>query len=341
MPGIVQTSKPCKAPPVVGPRTTKARRPIVDIPEFMINEARSTSVDKWDPSKHMAFKAPAAIYTMKEIGLEGQGISPHAVSEPFPLFTREAIMQMRREIFSDPVMKNCRFGSDFIANMVRGMGAERAPFIYDAWYDPAILAAISAVAGVDLIPTFDYEVANVNISINDEKAEVLTGSDEESAVAWHYDSFPFVCVTMASDCTGMVGGETAIKLPDGSEKKVRGPAMGTAVVMQGRYINHRAMKAFGGRERIALVTAFRPRNPLVRDETILTGVRPISHLEELYSQYVAYRFDVLEERFRHKLKEERRRVVMKRSINIGDLRSFIEDQQNYLASMLEELYEVE
>lgn len=31
--------------------------------------------------------------------------------------------------------------------------------------------------------------------------------EKTSSVAWHYDSFPFVCVTMASDCTDMVGGE--------------------------------------------------------------------------------------------------------------------------------------
>lgn len=59
----------------------------------------------------------------------------------------------------------------------------------------------------------------------DQNAPQLTYGDETSAVAWHYDSFPFVCVTMVSDCTDMVGGETAIKLPSGEVRKVRGPAM--------------------------------------------------------------------------------------------------------------------
>jgi len=75
------------------------------------------------------------------------------------------------------------------------------------------------------VPAFDFEVANINISINDQNAPVLADGEETSAVAWHYDSFPFVCVTMAADCTGMVGGETAIKLPSGEIRKVRGPAM--------------------------------------------------------------------------------------------------------------------
>lgn len=51
-------------------------------------------------------------------------------------------------------------------------------------------------------------------------------SDQELlAVSWNYDSFPFVCVTTLSDCTGMVGGETALRTRSGEVMKVRGPAM--------------------------------------------------------------------------------------------------------------------
>ncbi len=52
-----------------------------------------------------------------------------------------------------------------------------------------------------------------------------TTKDSPPAFAWHYDSYPFVCVTMLSDCTDMIGGETAIKMPSGDIMKVRGPAM--------------------------------------------------------------------------------------------------------------------
>ena len=61
---------------------------------------------------------------MKEIGLEGHGISPVAVSEPFSLFTTEAVKQMRAEIFSEPVLRDCQYASTFAKNMVRGMGRE-------------------------------------------------------------------------------------------------------------------------------------------------------------------------------------------------------------------------
>ncbi|KAI0880226.1 uncharacterized protein GGS22DRAFT_197647 [Annulohypoxylon maeteangense] len=329
-----------KAPHVIGPKTKKATRPSAEIPQFLIDEARATEPSSWDVNKHLSYQPPAKIHTMKDIGLEGHGISTTAVSDPFPLFSKDAMLQMRREIFSDPVLENCRYSSTFSANMVRGMGPERAPFTYDAWWSPEVLAKISEVAGIELVPAFDFEIANINISINDQNTGTTADGDKTSSFAWHHDSFPFVCVTMVSDCTGMVGGETAIELPSGEIRKVRGPAMGTAVVMQGRYIYHQALKAFGGRERISMVTALRPKSPFVRDETILTGSRPISNLAELYPQYTEYRLEILEERFRAKLKEEHRREALHKSFDLVNIRAFLTDQKEYIESMLEELYEV-
>ncbi|KZL79494.1 hypothetical protein CI238_05854, partial [Colletotrichum incanum] len=63
--------------------------------------------------------------------------------------------------------------------------------------------------------------------------------DKITAVSWHYDSYPSVVVTTLSDCRDM----------------------GTAVVMQGRYIEHQALKAFGDRKRISMVTSFRAKSP--------------------------------------------------------------------------------
>lgn len=89
-------------------------------------------------------------------------------------------------------------------------------------------AIVSSVAGIELTQMFDYEIANINVSIN----EQATSSDKKaqseesaSAFAWHFDSYPFVCVTMLSDCSEMSGGETAIQTPSGEIKKIRGPAM--------------------------------------------------------------------------------------------------------------------
>ena len=122
MPGLLINQTP-KAPVVVGSSTKKATRPTNPLPQYLIDEAHLTKRVDFEPSKHLNCQDPKAITTMKDIGLEGLGISPNAVSDPFPLFTQEAIQQMRAEIFSDKVLQDCQFASSFCKNMVRGMGS--------------------------------------------------------------------------------------------------------------------------------------------------------------------------------------------------------------------------
>jgi hypothetical protein len=109
-------------PKVVGPATKRATRPTKKLPQSLIDNARETERHPFDPEKHLVFQPPKKILTMKEIGLEGHGISQNAVSEPFPLFNKEAIAQMRAEIFSDDAVANCQYASTFNSNMIRGMG---------------------------------------------------------------------------------------------------------------------------------------------------------------------------------------------------------------------------
>ena len=118
--------KPVMAPPppptVIGPTTIKATRPTKKLPQSLIDNARQVEKETYDPKKHLNFQPPERIYTMEEIGLEAHGISPVAASEPFALFTPEAIKQFRAEIFSEPVLEDCQYASTFAKNMIRGMG---------------------------------------------------------------------------------------------------------------------------------------------------------------------------------------------------------------------------
>ncbi|KAL4952958.1 hypothetical protein BDW69DRAFT_200450 [Aspergillus filifer] len=364
LPSTPTSTIPPPAPKVTPPKQSKAQPPTNPLPRSLLNTVRLPPSAKrpFDPSAHLVYEPPSKIHKMADFGLEGAGISPNAISEPFALFSEDAIRQMRSEIFSEDVMENCQFKSDFCENMVRGMGHRRAPFTYSVFKSPEALAKISEVAGIDLIPAWDYEIANINIAVKDDPVDAgavqrdhgsgaindisngetsaLTtpvAEDDTPAFAWHYDSFPFVCITMLSDCTGMIGGETAIKLPSGEIKKVRGPAMGYAVVMQGRYLEHQALKAVGGRERISMVTPFRAKDPLVTDEIVLAGVRCNSHLDELYPQYFEYRLDVLEERIRAMKREEREREVRGGKFDVEGRRAWLNILRGYIGSMLEEM----
>ncbi len=111
--------------------------------------------------------------------------------------------------------------------------------------------------------------------------------------------------------------------------------------MQGRYIEHRGLKALGtGRERISMVTSLRPKSCLAKDEVVLTGVRGISYVPELYFQYAEYRLQSLEERVRHQLKVLRRRHDAKRDFDTKEAREWLEEQKWYIEAMLVELVEV-
>ncbi|PVH76084.1 hypothetical protein DL98DRAFT_551340 [Cadophora sp. DSE1049] len=248
---------------------------------------------------------------MDDIGLPmTNGISPVAVSEPFPLFTSEAIDIMRSEVFTDEVMNNYSMTSDLIPMSVRGYAPKHAKFTEAAWKHPRTLELISQIAGIDLVVAIDYEIANINISL---PAKVKEGNnngattvDEVPVVGWHKDSYPFVCVLMMSDTTDMIGGETALRTGTGEIKLVRGPCKGSAVVLQGRYIEHQALRAYGSQERITSITSFRPKDPLVRDDTRLTTIRPISNLVDIYTQVEDYQLENLKARIDAELADMRR-----------------------------------
>ncbi|KAL7629509.1 hypothetical protein AAE478_001030 [Parahypoxylon ruwenzoriense] len=318
--------------------------------------------DDFSPAKHLAFKETPKVYTMKDIGLpENTGISPVAVSEPFPLFTEEAVMRMRREVLSPEVLGNCQYSSNLAQCQLRGFANKYAPFVYDVWKSPETLAIVSKVAGIDLVTEMDFEIGHINISVKSEAEkeeeiqafndraqheadEGIAGcpwEDDKPIVDWHTDSYPFVCVTMLSDCSTMIGGETALRTGTGEIMKVRGPQMGCAVVLQGRYIEHQALRALGTAERISMVTSFRPRCPTVRDDTVLTTVRPISNLAELYNQFSEYRLEILEERVRQQLKELREANSAGRKVSTRKLKAFFAEQEKFLAHMNREMVDDE
>lgn len=42
--------------------------------------------------------------------------------------------------------------------------SRRAPFTYAAWTSPGVVARVSRVAGIDLVPHVDWEIANIKVS---------------------------------------------------------------------------------------------------------------------------------------------------------------------------------
>ena len=82
---------------------------------------RKAAAADFDPKRHIEFKPPPEIIMMKDLGFaEDTGVSPVVVSQPFQLFSQEAVHQMRAEVMNPKVMEECKFQSNIAACQIRG-----------------------------------------------------------------------------------------------------------------------------------------------------------------------------------------------------------------------------
>jgi len=105
---------------------------------------------------------------------------------------------------------------------------------------------------------------------------------------------------------------------------------GCAVIMQGRYITHQALHALGAQERITMVTSFRPKSPHLRDDAVLSTVRGISDLSQLYYEFGSYRLEILEERIRAQLQKMRADHAVGKRTDTRALKAFLREQEEFL-----------
>lgn len=206
----------------------------------------------FDSVRHLAFSPPSSVLTMEDLKLEPSALSPVATTVPFPLLTREAVLQHRRELFSPEVLDNCLHHTRPGSVQLRGMAPRYAPFIHQFWNSPEVLGIISSIAGVDLVPALDYEISHTNVQLGlggieaarqtpmeppvateeairrlAEDQKLTQGPTDQSKpiIEWHKDSHPWVCVVMLSDARFMSGGETELLKGDGTTLKVKAPQM--------------------------------------------------------------------------------------------------------------------
>ena len=330
---------------------------------------------KVDPARHIATQSGGEILKMKDLNPNFTSpISEHAAAQ-IPLATREAVVEMRRELFSRDVLDNCLHSTRPGAVQLRGHSPRFTKFIYDFWHHPQVLEAVSCAAGVDLMPAYDYEVASTNVQLgprgiaglydtpaeppqheapeadNPSKAAAADEPKRDPIIGWHRDAHPFVCVLMLSDARHMKGGETAYRRADGSVDYIKAPQMGWGAILQGRYITHMGIPASGGgagHERIVCVTSFRPRDPALPDSSSLDQIRKHSHHTEIYYQYTLYRVEVLQARARAMAEALRARYAentrdggagccFKETVDKRELERWAREQMEYLQTTYEQV----
>lgn len=80
-----------------------------------------------------------------------------------------------------------------------------------------------------------------------------------------------------------------------SNAQVEGPAMGTAVVLQGGQVEHLASRAFGSAERITTISSYKVANVGTWDNSLISNVRVYDRLPDLYRQWSLYRLKKMRE----------------------------------------------
>jgi hypothetical protein len=87
----------------------------------ILQRSNSIQPTKFCPETHLSFAQSPKTLTLSDLGLpDDVGISPVGVSDPFPLFTEEAIRIMRSELFTTEVWENCMHSTEFASCQIRG-----------------------------------------------------------------------------------------------------------------------------------------------------------------------------------------------------------------------------
>lgn len=101
-----------------------------------------------------------------------------------------------------------------------------------------------------------------------------------------------------------------------------------------------------------MVTSFRPRSPLLLDDSTCMNVRNKSCLSEMYYQWTEYRLRLLSERFQHEADQLRTRYAdavrrtdpeglpghcLEETVDLQYMKTWMEEQMRYMRQTLFEM----
>lgn len=317
----------------------------------------------FDPDIHLNYKGCGKKYTFDELGIQKTHVTPIndiAATEPFELFSEEAVKIMKYEIFGNEELlkkygrlNNLGQKSSQIDLLISGF-IDDTRFLKQAWNHPTVKQLFNDIMEDQLIIPHRFCMSHVNVSLASmEGQQEVQSHDREyyvklkqeqdknidtitSTVNWHYDSPPLVCVLMLSAPEDMVGGETGIRLGDESIHRIAGPKPGSGTMLQGRVIKHIATKPLNNFERISYVVSFVPEDPMRYDSTCATSERPGAATtftnDKFYPTFLDFRFDRMTKQldlYRQKLQQNYTRGE---KFNQHEAVTFMKGLENYLAT---------
>jgi len=95
-------------------------------------------------------------------------------------------------------------------------------------------------------------------------------------------------------------------------------------MLSGKHITHIALPLTNLRERTARTKSFLPKRPSLSEDSVLTTVRPVFYLRELYNQWTEHRVEIAKEQYRRLVKKTGGRKQVGREFDIEGVRAQIE-----------------
>lgn len=199
--------------------------------------------------------------------------SNYGLSEPFQLFTKESAIQLANYI-------KTLYDTEYEKSSKRTLACIRdnpilQKIIYNIKCDLEKMASSLVRLPMKLQLPIDY--AHINIQKNKQTNPV----DD-----WHYDSTPFVLVTILTDHQTDKKGNLLVGLKNSNKiLKCKLTTPGEACLMQGNQIYHCAQQSSNG-ERISMVTSFYVDSPFIYDCSSLQAPIEYSDYEMCINQYM-------------------------------------------------------
>jgi hypothetical protein len=261
------------------------------------------------PEEDLALRTPEDTVTLAELGYserfrQNYG-SPLAATAPFPFLSEGGVAKLRTVV--DRLRGHIRYNPDTkrVPAVMRGT-AFRSRFVRDLSLAEPVVDFFSEIAGLQLVPTaFSHQLGHMNFPPQDLS---------QSIAGWHCDENAFVVVFMVHDPAELEGGEFQYfggtryegeqllaergDIPEERLVAPKFPGAGSAVLMQGSAILHRAAPQLGGAERISVVTCYDTADTALPDPNrfyFVTGgfgdVNPDARLERFcrYTEYARHK----------------------------------------------------
>ncbi|KAL2060989.1 hypothetical protein VTL71DRAFT_9041 [Oculimacula yallundae] len=314
----------------------------------------------FDPAIHLAFKEPSARHSFTELGLTRPKSAPDmCITEPFQLFSDEGVRMIRRDLLRKEVLDK-HMQSWVRAPCTIGSHEDVATWINIVWNHPATIECVSKAFGLPLKPLGRKgETGYCNVQLGPDgpagvyklgevpsgplDASTTSGSEFDKVMTdtWHRDSTQIACVVMLSDTSTMEGGETAIRIGDGSILKARGAKMGGAVLIQGAHLTHAALRATNAPERISMVTSFAFADTRLDDSG--TSLRSVDILHPagvgIQNHFLLHKLRRLQENVKNAIDQVEAADAAKESPKRDEVEPWVEEQITLLKQTSWELFE--